>query len=53
MNKSFLTVAAYLDVCKAFDIVDLEIMLLQLLWVGVWRAALERFRNYLNEIMQR
>ncbi len=53
MNKSFLTGAVYLDLHKAFDTVDPEIMLLKLSWVGVQGAALECFSNYLNERMQK
>ncbi len=53
MNKSFLTGAVYLDLHKAVDTVDPEIMLLKLSWVGVRGAALEWFSNYLNERMQK
>ncbi len=53
MNKSFLTGAVYLDLRKAFDTVDPEMMLLKLSWVGVWGAALEWFSNYLNELLQK
>ncbi len=53
MNKSLLTGAVYLDLRKALDTVDPEIMLLKLSWVGVWGAALEWFSNYLNGRMQK
>ncbi len=52
MDKSLSTGIVFLDLKKAFDSVDPEVLLYKLTWIGIRNSELAWFTNYMTKNQQ-